>query len=228
VQSINKTAVLVFAESVEVHANRKALLTSKQDNHRLLQELTHHSLSVAQRSGLDFYHFSETHQIGDSFSERLSNSLEEIYGLGYEKAVVIGSDCPDLTEKDILKASSHLQTSDMVIGPDLRGGIFLLGLDKGSFQKDLFEALHWQTNDLRKSFFSYARTLSIQVSWLNKKADFNASEDLDSYWWVSKEIRSVLAGMANKIVHCFESLYGHYSFLLELTCQRRGPPYILA
>jgi len=228
VQSVNHTAVLVFAESVEVHAKRKTLRRSKQENHELFQELTRHSLKVARRTGFDVYHYDESNQIGDSFAKRLSNALHEIYDLGYQKVVVMGSDCPDLTEKDILKASSQLDIHQMVIGPDLRGGIFLLGISREAFQKDCFEALSWQTSNLRKSFLAYAENLSARISWLAEKTDFNHSDDLDTYWTLSRRIRSMVNIILNKVTSFLEGFGCDYSLLLERTSYRRGPPFIPA
>ena len=83
-------------------------------------------------------------QRGDSFGERLENAVETLSDLGYAKVVIVGSDCPDLRPTDIEQAFSALKERRLVLGPDHRGGCYLIGLnveDRGRLR-----GIQWQRN----------------------------------------------------------------------------------
>jgi glycosyltransferase A (GT-A) superfamily protein (DUF2064 family) len=44
---------------------------------------------------------------------------------GFDKVIIIGNDTPGLTY-NILKAHSSLQDTDLVLGPDHKGGAYLI------------------------------------------------------------------------------------------------------
>jgi glycosyltransferase A (GT-A) superfamily protein (DUF2064 family) len=66
-------------------------------------------------------------QRGSSFGERLENAIETVSDMGYARVVIVGSDCPDLTPTDIQHAFSVLNERQLVLGPDHRGGCYLIG-----------------------------------------------------------------------------------------------------
>jgi glycosyltransferase A (GT-A) superfamily protein (DUF2064 family) len=59
------------------------------------------------------------------------------------RAVLIGTDTPDLPRSLLEKAFSSLKTHDAVIGPALDGGYYLIGLSSDSLLPDLFQGLPW-------------------------------------------------------------------------------------
>ncbi|MBA4801559.1 MAG: TIGR04282 family arsenosugar biosynthesis glycosyltransferase [Euryhalocaulis sp.] len=67
--------------------------------------------------------------------------------------VVIGTDTPDVTARDIAAALAALRRSEAVIGPAEDGGYWLLGL-KGPARPGLFDGVRWShantLNDLEK------------------------------------------------------------------------------
>jgi glycosyltransferase A (GT-A) superfamily protein (DUF2064 family) len=67
-------------------------------------------------------------QQGGSFANRLSNAAARLAGLGYEKIIILGRDCPQLTATDCRSAIQSLDAHRLVIGPDQRGGCYLIGL----------------------------------------------------------------------------------------------------
>lgn len=91
-------------------------------------------------------------QRGDHFGRRMRHAFEVVFGEGARKAVIVGSDVPDLTAEIIVEALRLLARYPAVIGPDDGGGYYLLGLKM--IYPDLFAGrLPWGTHEL------YARTL---------------------------------------------------------------------
>ena len=218
------TAILLFSESAKVQADKKMLDPSSHQNYQLIEKLNRRSGKVVKQSGLDLVHIDERQQQGESFGEKLSNAIQYVLSLGYTRIITIGNDCPDLTAKDLIEARSKLEKDDIVVGPDYRGGTYLIGIGKGSFDPIQFKKLTWQTSSLRSSFIHYAYDLNFSINWLAPKADLNDATEVKRYWKQSAGIRKLVSQLleAKKTLFLPQSNYG---YLQTVETSRRGPPY---
>lgn len=83
-------------------------------------------------------------QSGADLGVRMKNAFKEGFVAGFKKAVIIGTDLHDLEVTDLEKAFEALEKNDIVIGPALDGGYYLLGL---KFIPDgIFDNKNWGTN----------------------------------------------------------------------------------
>ena len=64
------------------------------------------------------------------FFERRIFSCSKILNLGYQKIVLIGTDVPMITEREIARAYQKLDFSDVVFGPSEDGGYYLVGMKR--------------------------------------------------------------------------------------------------
>lgn len=62
---------------------------------------------------------------------------------GENKVVVIGADCPQLSDRQIAEAFELLDSKDVVVGPSEDGGYYLLGMK--SEVVDVFAGVQWST-----------------------------------------------------------------------------------
>ncbi len=85
------------------------------------------------------------HQRGDDLGERLYNGFKEIFRQGYDSAIALASDSPDLPESILVEALNKLKEYPSVIGPSFDGGYYLLGLRKDSANENLFREIEWST-----------------------------------------------------------------------------------
>jgi uncharacterized protein len=92
-------------------------------------------------------------QHGHDLGERMGDSFRQAFEAGYTKAILIGSDLPDLPAEHITTAFAQLDTHDVVIGPTDDGGYYLIGFRKDSFCPGIFQGISWSTDTV------YARTL---------------------------------------------------------------------
>lgn len=69
-------------------------------------------------------------QHGTDLGEKMHNAFKDGFSKGYEKIVVIGSDCDTLSSELISQAFESLVTRDVVLGPAEDGGYYLLGMKK--------------------------------------------------------------------------------------------------
>ena len=128
--------------------------------------------------GIPVYSPTPQNQLGESFGEKLSNSIQDVFDKGFEKVIVVGNDCLLLNKAMIKRAYQNLQNNHVVIGPDKRGGIYLLGLSKKHFTKKDVEQLPWQTANLSAALQDYFKRLQVTQIVLNTLNDVNQTTDL--------------------------------------------------
>lgn len=87
--------------------------------------------------------FNKHTQEGVDLGERMKKAFETVFSLGAKKAVIIGSDCPQITPTIIEQAFSTIEDVDVAIGPAQDGGYYLLGMKKP--QPFLFDGKQWST-----------------------------------------------------------------------------------
>ncbi|MGI9087474.1 MAG: TIGR04282 family arsenosugar biosynthesis glycosyltransferase [Chthoniobacterales bacterium] len=83
-------------------------------------------------------------QSGADFSERFENAIETLASLGYAEVVAVGRDCPALAAEDIARAFAELQNQRLVLGPDHRGGCYLIAFR--SADAALLRGIRWLKN----------------------------------------------------------------------------------
>jgi glycosyltransferase A (GT-A) superfamily protein (DUF2064 family) len=94
----------------------------------------------AADAGSPFIH----RQTGRSFAARFENAIETIAQLGYDEVVAVGRDCPGLRALDIEQAFAELKSKKLVLGPDHRGGCYLIAFRAAD--RDLLGGVRWKRN----------------------------------------------------------------------------------
>ena len=111
-------------------------------------------------------------QRGNDLGERMANALQEAL-VNYPQVIVIGTDCPDLTQNYLSEAFSQLKQGALaVIGPASDGGYVLLGLRQ--FSPLLFSDINWGSNQV---LFETRQKLQ-QLGW--KWDELNTLRDIDT------------------------------------------------
>jgi len=175
-----RRAVLIFARAEHVDLARRAFPATAR---RLLQLPT---LDSERLPHVDVHLFtagriyaspskSGIHQqIGRGFAERLENAVEKIHDLGYDEIVTIGRDCPSLCARDIERAFAELKSKRLVLGPDHRGGCYLIAFR--SRDRAVLSGVRWKQNtdcaELRR------RCRPSEVCLLPLKHDLDSWADL--------------------------------------------------
>ena len=85
-------------------------------------------------------------QIGKNLGEKISNAFDWGFQKGYKKIIIIGSDLWELNEDLICKGFFELNKNEVVIGPSIDGGYYLLGLNKK--MPKLFQGIKWGTKSV--------------------------------------------------------------------------------
>ena len=128
---MSRRAVLVFAEEANVELARRAfpqaaraLLTLPAFGSDLSPRIDVHLFTSGRDAIPDGPRIHR--QTGHDFAARLENAIEKTHEMGYDEIVVIGRDCPGLRPIDIEDAFGKLASSKLVLGPDHRGGCYLI------------------------------------------------------------------------------------------------------
>lgn len=115
--------------------------------------------------------------------EKIFNAFDDVFHRGYDRVVIIGTDCITLTKTDILSAFTYLQNTDVVIGPASDGGYYLLGLREAT--KALFEDISWSTRAVLPQTLKICEDCHYSVCQLDVKSDVDSIEDLKKTPFIS-------------------------------------------
>ena len=114
-------------------------------------------------------------QRGEGLAERLRSHFEQ--RCAYGPAVVVGSDCPLLPIEGVERAHALLDEGvDLVLGPDLGGGYYLIGLR--SAVPELFTEVPMSTDDMCARTEALARARGLRVERLAALFDVDVEADL--------------------------------------------------
>lgn len=180
---MKKTAILYFSRSPEEERKFKNLDPNftKSTSLRLFQLLHKRTADILKRTGLDVFEISEEDQIGQSFGDKLANAFSQIFEKNYEAVIAVGNDCLDLKSSNLLNAAKLLKNQNLVLGPDQREGLYLIGIQKQAFFKAEFRKLNWQSPELKKSIINYIQNNNLKCNFFRIYSDINSSKDLQDY-----------------------------------------------
>lgn len=170
------TAILLFAHTSAVDAAHKAMPSIN-----VMDVLNQQALKTIKQSGFDYFHFTEREQHGDSFATRFTNSIQDVFDLGYESVICLGNDTPLLTTNLIHKAAKNLHNGHAVKGKSHDGGLYLIGMNRAHFNAQKFENLPWQTAQLAISFHHYMNDYDADLVVLKTLQDVDSAADLQQF-----------------------------------------------
>lgn len=98
---------------------------------------------------------------------------------GAERIVVIGTDCPGITADTITAAFAALDEADVVFGPALDGGYYLIGAREA--HACLFHDIPWSTPHTLEVSLARARAAGLRVALLPPMRDIDTAADWRAY-----------------------------------------------
>ncbi|MEH2150827.1 TIGR04282 family arsenosugar biosynthesis glycosyltransferase [Nostoc sp.] len=107
---------------------------------------------------------------------RMARSLFDAFQSGRKKVIIIGTDCPGLNAQILATAFDKLQTFDLVLGPAIDGGYYLIGLRQPILE--LFVNIEWGTAQVFQKTLDIAQKLNLLHVNLLPLADVDRPEDL--------------------------------------------------
>ena len=131
-------------------------------------------------------------QGGGDLGGRMLRAFEARFAEAFGKAVVIGTDCPELDSAVTVAAFAALDAHDLVIGPATDGGYYLIGLRMEAWcrieaMEALFDGVAWGESAVRGDTLANAARLGLSVHELGPLDDVDRPEDLEV--WTRAEAR---------------------------------------
>ncbi|MEZ4803615.1 MAG: DUF2064 domain-containing protein [Gelidibacter sp.] len=222
-----KTAILIFANSGQQESFAKPFKSSAL----LFDELNNHTLHTVKTTGLPYFHISEKEQMGNSFAERFNNAIQSIYAKGFETVISVGNDTPHLKTSQIREAALQLETKDIVLGPSLDGGFYLMGLKKSLFKAETFLKLPWQTSRLSQSIYQFIDDYHIQLFKLEMLSDIDSVSDikfiLQSGKYLSSSLKKIFSELISQLTEANYSYRFHNSNSFQNSYFNKGSPELI-
>ncbi len=141
-------------------------------------------------------------QTGKNLGQRMENAFNKVFTNGAKKAIIIGTDVPDIKFTLIENAFNQLDTHDVVIGPSMDGGYYLLGMKK--VYNFLFDNISWSTNSVFAETVKKIESNKLKYKVLEKMYDIDTEEDLRK--WLSLDNSPKNNSIKDKILNELKDL----------------------
>ena len=115
-------------------------------------------------------------QLGNDLGEKMETAFKTGFDSGYKSICIIGTDCLDLNTRTIKEAFRKLSTHDVVIGPAVDGGYYLLGMNH--LHPVVFKNKDWGTNSVLSDTLHDLKISGLSFWQLVTLNDIDRVEDL--------------------------------------------------
>lgn len=192
-----KQALIIFARN-PVRGKVKTRLAATMGDDKALsiyQSLLEHTVQITQQLPCDCYVFYadgiskndvwpddlylKKNQEGKDLGQRMLHAFDTLFQQGYQKIIIIGTDCFELSSSILLDAFTALDEKEVVIGPSEDGGYYLLGMRQ--FFPFLFEEKTWSTDTVYSSTVQQLVIQNIRYEILPILNDIDTEDDWKQY-----------------------------------------------
>lgn len=194
--SSTQTAILLFSHRPEREWQNKQFVRKDRPKSRAVADaLYRHTLRSVEASDLPVLPITDEQQRGERFGARLTHAVADAFAEGYDRVIVVGSDCPRLHEVDWTEVVEHLEAGQPVLGPTPgRAGAYLIGLTRAHFEAGAFARLPWQSPALFEALDRHLTTRAgTAPALLDPRDDVNSHDELVAF------VRRSVAGVAGRV-----------------------------
>ena len=107
--------------------------------------------------------------------QRFTHAFQKAFEMGAESVVVIGTDIPHLNRSIIQSAFNALDETDVVIGPAMDGGYYLMGTCQRT--ATLFLDIDWSSEFVLRQTEQLIRAQDLSIHYLPKLLDVDTEDD---------------------------------------------------
>ena len=151
-----------LAVASNIRRSRKVLAFSSQQAPQFLKSVN---------SG-----FEMVEQRGRSLGDRMHNAFIYAHESKSKKIVIIGTDSPTLPPSMIEKAFKELSRKDVVLGPSVDGGYYLIGMKVPCAA--IFQGVRWSSASALKKTLNNAKVLGKTTALLDEWYDVDDRDGL--------------------------------------------------
>jgi len=159
---------------------------------RVYAAVLDHTLRVATGCGVPFvlslaeepseswkqrHDFSHEIQVSGDLGERMAATFDLRFREEARRVVLLGSDCPWVTAAHIHSALAGLEESEVVLGPAIDGGYWLVAQRTPGL--DLFSGVPWSSPDTLDRTRERLAVLGVSWTELEQLQDIDTASDLE-------------------------------------------------
>ncbi|OLP17396.1 hypothetical protein BST81_16505 [Leptolyngbya sp. 'hensonii'] len=111
-----------------------------------------------------------------NLGDRMADAFRVAFATGAGKVVIMGTDCPAVTVQHLTKAFQFLAEQDLVLGPAIDGGYYLIGLRTP--MPELFQGISWSTEQVLAQTLTIGASLHLTMTLLPPLQDIDQPTDL--------------------------------------------------
>ncbi|MBW2608902.1 MAG: TIGR04283 family arsenosugar biosynthesis glycosyltransferase [Deltaproteobacteria bacterium] len=123
-------------------------------------------------------------QVRGNIGRRMQSAFLDAFQKGYSRVILIGTDIPRMRSDHLIQAYDLLAYKDLVLGPSIDGGYWLIGLKR---PLDLFQGIEWGTEKVLEQTVSRAKDQKLAYQLLELLNDIDTIDDVRN--WNSSEAR---------------------------------------
>lgn len=114
-----------------------------------------------------------------NLGERMATTFARAFERGYQQVIIIGSDLPHLSIREIQSAFNRLRENSVVFGPSTDGGYYLVGLNRNL--PAIFQNIPWSTAKVLAESLKICRQHCYSYFLLPEKTDLDDGRSLFIY-----------------------------------------------
>ena len=118
-------------------------------------------------------------QEGAGLGVRMATVFSEVFSAGADSCAIMGSDLPRVESRDIEDACGALRCNDVVFGPSVDGGYWLVGLSAPF--PELFVNRQFSTANVLDEALETCRTHQREFSFVRSASDIDEAGDLERF-----------------------------------------------
>ncbi len=118
-------------------------------------------------------------QEGRDVGERMSSAIRRLLSEGAPAAVIAGADIPELNAEIVRSAFSKLGSADIVLGPAVDGGYYLIGMK--SPHDEVFQNISWSTGRVFRQTVLAIGKLKLRYDTVRTLSDVDTLADLKRF-----------------------------------------------
>ena len=156
--------------------------TKEVTQHLPCDKIVFYSEEIINKDIWDTPIYQKKLQDGADLGAKMNHAFESCFKNNYKNVVLIGSDVFDLKESHLEEAFEQLEKKNVVMGPALDGGYYLLWLKKE--HPEIFINKNWGTSTVRKNTMKHLEKENVHL--LPMLNDIDVIEDLKHHPALSK------------------------------------------
>ncbi len=142
-----------------------------------LDVAVYYSSFIDKEDSWDNKRYFKRLQKGNDLGEKMFNAINEGFEMGYREVLLIGTDIYSLTDTVIMDGFEKLSNSDVVIGPAVDGGYYLIGMKKP--HQSIFKLDEWSHSQVFSETLELLKEAKLSFSETVILNDIDVEADLE-------------------------------------------------